>query len=550
MDRRTFLTRFSAVAAAGFLLPRSAAELGPRGAHAGGEPVRDLPEIRGASGVLDHRIDLAATQVRLRDRVLTLDAYNGQVPGQVLRIRPGDTLRILLRNLMRPMGIPLNRLPPLCASHPGGTPDTTGPPDSALGCVPHALGELYHGDTLVQTMLATNLHTHGLQVSPSGDSDNVFVRIDPLGSHQYSYDIPADHPAGLHWYHPHFHGSTSHQGWAGLSGPIVVEGDIDAVPEIADMRERILVCNELWVGDDTGEVPTTLVIPTGGPVPFNGFPAIPSSMYFTVNGQLLPEIHLRPGETQRWRVLNAAPHRALWLHVEGHTLHQIGQDGIPFDRPRPRSDIMLTAANRAEFVIQGGAPGRYRVHAPAYDQGHPGGARPSVQLATLVVAGPPATGRVPTRLVDPPRMPDLPVAHHRVLRFSGDISGRHGIGVRFFIDGKEYHHDRIDQQVEAGTVEEWTMVNEDVFQHPIHIHVNPFQVTDVRGIPPGDTSWAPPDPTVWWDTFRLPPRGRFTLRTHFRPDLTGKTVFHCHILPHEDNGMMGNLLITPPEKGS
>ncbi|GAB3488463.1 multicopper oxidase family protein [Amycolatopsis cihanbeyliensis] len=550
MDRRTFLARIPVAAAAGFLLPRSAGAFGPRSAHADGEPLRDLPEVRSAGGLLEHHIDMAATQVRVRDRVLNLDTYNGQVPGQVLRIRPGDNMRILLRNLMRPMGIPLNRLPPLCASHPDETATAPGEPDGTLDCVDSAVHKVGHGGTIVQTMIATNLHTHGLQVSPTGNADNVFLRIDPLGQHQYSYDIPADHPAGMHWYHPHFHGSTSHQGWAGLSGPIIVEGDIDEVPEIADMRERILVCNELWVGDDNGEVPTTLVVPTAGPVPFNGLPAIPSSMYFTVNGQLLPEIHIRPGETQRWRMLNASPHRALWLHVEGHTLHQIGQDGIPLAHSRPRPHIMMTAANRAEVVIKGGEPGRYRVYAPAYDQGHPGGARPYVQLATLVVSGPKATGRIPARLVDPPRMPDLPVARRRTLRFSGDISGTKGIGVRFLIDGKEYDHDRIDQEVEAGTVEEWTMVNDDVFQHPFHIHVNPFQVIDVQGIPAGDTSWAPPDPGVWWDTFRMPPHGQFTMRTYFRPDITGKTVFHCHILPHEDNGMMGNLLISPPEKGN
>jgi FtsP/CotA-like multicopper oxidase with cupredoxin domain len=169
-------------------------------------------------------------------------------------------------------------------------------------------------------------------------------------------------------------------------------------------------------------------------------------------------------------------------------------------------------------------------------------------LATLVVTGPPATGRIPTDLVDPPRMPNLPVARRRTLAFSGDISGWHGIGVRFLIDGKEYDMDRIDQEVEAGTVEEWTIVNEDVFQQPFHIHVNPFQVIDVQGIPPGDTSWYP-DPAVWWDVFRLPPHGRFTLRTYFRPDTPGKTVYHCHILPHEDNGMMGNVLIDPARRG-
>lgn len=268
-------------------------------------------------------------------------------------------------------------------------------------------------------------------------------------------------------------------------------------------------------------------------------------MMFTVNGQLMPEIEIRPGETQRWRLLNANPHRALWLHIDGHDIHQIGQDGIPFAAPKRLPHVMLTAANRVEFITRGGEPGRYRIYAERYDQGHPGGPRPRVQLATLVVAGPRADGRIPARLVEPPRMPDLPVVRRRTLKFSGDISGRTGAGVVFRIDDKEYDMDRIDQEVEAGTVEEWTIVNDDVFQHPFHIHVNPFQVVDVRGIPLGDTSWGSPDPAVWWDTFRLPPKGQFTLRTYFRPDATGKTVYHCHILPHEDNGMMGNILIRP-----
>lgn len=530
MDRRTFLGSALAVAVGGLVLPRSSA------APAAGDELRDLPEVRSTGGLLDYRLDMAATRVRVGDRVLTLDTYNSNLPGPVLRVRPGDNLRLLLRNLMRPMGIPLNRLPPLCASHPGD------PAHDTLGCVSSVGTHLLAGETLPQRMLATNIHTHGLQVSPQGSADNVFVRVDPLGSHQYSYDIPDDQPAGMYWYHPHFHGSTSHQGWAGLSGPLVVEGDIDQVPEIAGMRERVLVTNELWIGDDSGEVPTALVIPTGGEVPFNAIPAVPTSMYFTVNGQLIPDITIRPGETQRWRLLNAAPHRALWLHVEGHDLHQIGQDGIPFARTQRRPHLMLSSGNRAEFIVQGGQPGRYRVYAQRYDQGHPGGARPTVPLATLVVTGTPTTGRIPTTLVTPPRMPELPVTRRRTLTFSGDISGRHGIGVRFLIDGKEYDMDRIDQRVRAGTVEEWTVVNEDVFQHPFHIHVNPFQVVDVQGIPPGDTSWHA-NPGGWWDVFRLPPLGRITLRMHFRPDVVGKTVYHCHILPHEDNGMMGNVLI-------
>ncbi|KZM74665.1 multicopper oxidase family protein [Nocardia terpenica] len=504
-----------------------------------GEHLRDLPEVSSRGGLLDTGLDIAAHQVNLAGRTLTLDAYNGSTPGPILRIRPGDTLRILLRNLMRPMGIPLNTMPPICASMPDEARH------DLAGCVSPAVHKMVTGETGPQKMVATNIHTHGLQVSPEGNADNIFVRIDPLGQFQYEYHIPRDQPAGMHWYHPHFHGSTSHAAWSGLAGPLIVQGDIDAVPEIADMRERVLVVDELWVGDDSGEVPTVLVVPIGGPVPFNGIPAVPSSMMFTVNGQLMPEIEIRPGETQRWRLLNANPHRALWLHIDGHDIHQIGQDGIPFAAPKRLPHVMLTAANRVEFITRGGEPGRYRIYAERYDQGHPGGPRPRVQLATLVVAGPRADGRIPARLVEPPRMPDLPVVRRRTLKFSGDISGRTGAGVVFRIDDKEYDMDRIDQEVEAGTVEEWTIVNDDVFQHPFHIHVNPFQVVDVRGIPLGDTSWGSPDPAVWWDTFRLPPKGQFTLRTYFRPDATGKTVYHCHILPHEDNGMMGNILIRP-----
>ncbi|CAM4089957.1 multicopper oxidase family protein [Nocardiopsis rhodophaea] len=504
-----------------------------------GEPLRDLPVIRSENGVLDYDLHVAPARFTVGGRRLHVDAYNGMLPGAMLRFRPGDTVRLGLHNGMLPMGVPLNAAPPMCATRPG---ENAGGP---LECLPGAVGHVKEGETLPQMLLSTNLHTHGMQVSPEDPADNVFLRIEPGQSHNYEYQIPEDHPAGLHWYHPHFHGATSHQGWMGLSGPIVVEGDIDEVPEVKAARERVIVINEMWLNED-GEVPMAVVVPTAGKTPFSSIPAVPTRMLFPLNGQYQPDVSIRPGETQRWRVLNASPHRNMWLHVEEHPLYQIGQDGIPFGRTREVPSIMLSSANRAEFIVKGGSPGRYTIYAEAYDQGHPGGDRPRVDLGTLVVEGEPANGRIPVDLVEPPRMPDLPVANRRELTFSGDISGQDGMGVRFYIDDQLFDQDRIDQEVVAGTVEEWRLVNEDVFQHPIHIHVNPFQVIDVQGIPEGDTSWQT-SPDIWWDTFRLPPEGEVTIRTFFRPDITGKTVFHCHILPHEDNGMMGTLLINPAE---
>jgi FtsP/CotA-like multicopper oxidase with cupredoxin domain len=125
MDRRTFLTRTSAAMLGGLFLPRASSIAASRG-----ERLRDLPEVRSTGGLLD-------AHVRLRDRALTLDTYNGELPGPILRVRPGDRMRVLLRNLMRPMGIPLNRLPPLCAAHPGDTTGTTNHPDApSIACRP------------------------------------------------------------------------------------------------------------------------------------------------------------------------------------------------------------------------------------------------------------------------------------------------------------------------------------------------------------------------------------------------------------------------------
>ncbi|GGM62944.1 hypothetical protein GCM10012275_37040 [Longimycelium tulufanense] len=556
LNRRGFLGAVGAAAAAGLASSSSGLTdlvLADGGRGAAGEQLRELPFLRSEGGLLDVGLTIHPQRLQIGDREVFVHTYNGMLPGPGLRFRPGDKLRINLINNMLPLGVPLNAPPPACAVRPPEEEDAPPlePPPHPLECIPEMINHIAEGETVIQMNMTTNIHTHGLQVSPNDPADNIFLKLSPGHSHQYEYEIPDDHPAGLFWYHPHHHGSTTHQSWEGLTAPMIVEGDIDEVPELADIADRTIVLSTLWINQD-GSTPSAVIIPTGGQMPFTTVPAVPTEMLFLMNGQLGPEIDIRPGETQRWRVLNSDPHEFMWFEVKDHELYQIGQDGIPFGTPRTVRSIMLPPANRAELVIRGGQPGRYRVIGKAYDQGHPGGARPEKELGTLVVAGPPANGRIPQRLVEPPKMPDLPVAAHREFRFKGDISGRRGLGVRFWIDGVAFDPDRIDTRVRAGTVEEWTWINEDIFQHPIHVHVNPFQVIDVQGISEGDTSWQT-DPNIWWDTFRLPPFGRVTIRTYFRPDIPGrnvypsKTVYHCHILHHEDNGMMGVLLIDPPE---
>ncbi|MGW0734769.1 multicopper oxidase domain-containing protein [Streptomyces sp. NPDC002851] len=301
MSRRGLLTTLGGVGAGGALMgvggwARAGLNDTPMATSGIGAPLRDLPEVRSRSGLLDHTLTVAAARPAVGGRRLHLDTYDGQLPGVLLRIRPGDQVRLELRNRMLPTGVPLNALPPVCADEAQAQARDHGVLDGAPHCLPEAVHGLAEDHTVPQQAITTNLHTHGLQVSPAGPADNVFVRVGPLGSHQYVYAVPDDHPAGLHWYHPHHHGSTTHQAWSGLAGPIVVEGDLDAVPEIADMRERTIVINALRI-DGNGENPTALVLPTGGDDPFTTVPAVPTDMLFPLNGQLRPVASIRPGET-------------------------------------------------------------------------------------------------------------------------------------------------------------------------------------------------------------------------------------------------------------
>lgn len=474
------------------------------------------PEVRRSQGgVLSTKLTLQLTRQRLGDRDIEIGAYEGSTPGPTWRVRPGDVLKIHLENRLALPGQPT----------PAATDDACKDPNAG------GMAPMDHGHD-PQMALWTNLHTHGLQVSPAGNADNPFKLIKPGAFCDYVIPIPKDQPAGLYWYHPHHHGSTARQTWSGIAGAIIVEGDIDRVPEVAAARERLLVLQELWI-DETGRQPQGMVVPSTGVTPFTTIPAVPSNMYLTVNGQWQPTIRIRPGEVQRWRVVAASAHRSFLLALDGHELHQIAQDGISLPALKSRRQILMASGNRIQILVRGGEPGVYQLRALAYDQGHPGEALPERVLANVIVEGERAEGRLPSKLID--GLPDIrndPVHCRRKIVFSGDIESA---PVAFFLNHQMFDPDRDDQVVQAGATDEWLLVNEDVFQHPFHIHVNPFQIVAINGVPVDDPTW--------WDTIPLPAHGSITMRTRYRPDVLGRSVYHCHILPHEDNGMMANLRI-------
>lgn len=226
---------------------------------ADGQDLSEPQALHSADGRLRVKLSAASGRVSVAGRDATALSYNGSLPGPTLFLRPGDRVNVTLENRLAD---------------------------------------------------PTNPHVHGLHVSPQGNSDNVLVSVQPGTSFDYEYLLPADHPPGVYWYHPHRHGSVADQLFGGLYGAIIVE-DSQPVPVT---RERVLVISDISL--------------TGG-----GSIAAVSAMekmmgregaLVLVNGQLNPALAARPGERERWRIINACTSRYLKLRLDGQDLQLLG----------------------------------------------------------------------------------------------------------------------------------------------------------------------------------------------------------------------------------
>jgi FtsP/CotA-like multicopper oxidase with cupredoxin domain len=365
----------------------------------------------------------------------------------------------------------------------------------------------------------TNLHTHGLHVSPSGIADNMLREMEPGQAYEIEVPIPANHPRGTYWYHPHKHGSANVQLAGGMAGALILEGDFDAVPEIAQAREHVLLIQSMAF-DSLGTVEHFETV----------WPS-DAARLVTINGQLTPTITMQPGEVQRWRIIQGGFHDYTLLALDGHVLHEIAADGIALPGTRPQERMLIVPGQRSDVLVQAGAPGTYALRSLPYDQEL--GPLPPLVLARVVVEGEPLAMRLPTALPTPPLAPirDDELTGKRELTFSafapptGDDFREFG----FMVDGRQFDPEQIGQRIALGAVEEWTITNLHDADHPYHIHTNPFQVMKING-----QALAEP---IWRDTVNVTRLGSVTVRSRFE-DFTGLFVLHCHILNHEDLGMM------------
>ena len=446
-----------------------------------GQALLEPATLTSTDGLLTVRLEAAEGPVRIAGRQATALSYNGGVPGPTLRLRPGDRLRVQL----------VNRLAE-----------------------------------------ETNLHVHGLHVSPERNGDNPFVTVNPGSTFDYDYQLPPDHPSGMFWYHPHHHGIVADQIFGGLYGAIIVdepEGELGSIPI---SRERVLVISDISLNASGSIRPPSAMARLRGR----------EGDLVLVDGQFAPTLEAHPGELERWRIVNACTARYLRLRLDGQRLRLLGFDSGHLAEPRDVEEILLIPGNRADVLVAT-VQGTSTLQALPYPRGEVMGMgggmgndpqsrnnAESTTLATLQVTGDEATPLPPVTVqADQLDLRGGPLSARRKLILAMGM-GMGGGGMSFTIDGKQFAPDRVDQTVQSGTIEEWTITNTSPMDHPIHLHVWPMQVIEEGG--------KPIEQPTWQDVVNVPARSNVKVRILF-DDFAGRSVYHCHILDHEDQGMMG-----------
>jgi len=442
-------------------------------------------------------------------------AFNGGTVAPVIRASPGDVLKIAYIN-----DLPA-RSSETCAVNP--------------------------------CMNMTNLHFHGLAVSPNAPQDDVLGMIAMPGQVlHYSVEIPRHHPPGLFWYHTHPHGESHRQALDGMSGAIVIEGMERYAPQVGRLRERVIVVrgHSLEHDPDAAELRHRVEIPSKG----CGGEAEAIDEVFSVNGIIRPGIEIAPNERQFWRIVNASPDRYLDVQLDGQPFEIVALDGMPLAYHEPKTPtraadhLLLAPAGRLEAIVTGPPLGTRRtLRTLCVDTGPAGDPNPGMVLADLVQSGSDQSATdsgteqahaIQTHAIDhrPPLYKPIDVtplekaAPDFVVSFTEDKNG-------FYINHRKFAPDESPMtSVHVGSYQHWRIVNETAELHPFHIHQVHFLAYAENGV-----ALAHP---AWLDTVNVPYHGSVDVIVDFTDPITkGMSVFHCHLLNHEDKGMMAKILL-------
>ncbi len=395
------------------------------------------------------------------------------------------------------------------------------------GSLPGPAYHVYPGDRVEIDLVnnlneSTNLHFHGVHVSPGNNSDNVLLDVAPGKTQHYVLDIPKDHEPGTNWYHSHLHKLSYGQVSAGLSGLFIVEGLEQLLPEpLQNITQHTIAMRDFPFDNlfvTTGDLSNTMTM----------------HERLTVNGEVNPTINIKSGETQLWRLANIGPENELIVQLPGNTFNVIAEDGSPVWKVWNNDTLFLPSGKRFDVLVTANGSGSIplgpvnNTFTAPYDS----------HIATVNIQGNQTDVKpadiLPTSLIPERDLNLANVTNHRVLNFSSN--DRDWI---YMINNTVFDPNRVDITAKLGTVEEWKLVNLDKISsgniHPFHVHVNDFQVISVNG--------KPYDANGYQDTVIIPTGGgEVVIRIPF-DDFVGKTVYHCHLMFHGDFGMMGILEI-------
>lgn len=462
-----------------------------------------------------------------------------------LHVRPGDHLKIHLKNDLTPTG--------------------TGQSEQSMSQMTMMISpDKTCGDSMM-TPLSVNLHQHGTNLAPVCHQDEVInTMINPGQTFDFDDVFPANEPPGLYWYHPHIHGIAEAAVLGGATGALIVDGMENVNPSVAALPQHVLVVRDNLVpGNPTpgGAIPSWDLSVNYVPVPYPNFtPARLTS---------------RPNERQLWRVANTSADTILdvELNYDGvsQPLEVVALDGVPtgsqdgsrIGKSMWLRHILLPPASRAEFIIT--SPSE-RVHSALFQtrnintgpDGDNDPARPLVAIeasskaASTAPMMPEVSGHAPSGRFE--KLAECKPTAHRKLYFSEVVSdpSNPASPTNFYITVDGAMPTLFDPTnppaivTTQGAVEDWTVENRAQELHEFHIHQIHFLLTEINGRPISEPQFLDTVQVPYWSGSG--PYPSVKLRMDFRGPTVGDFVYHCHILGHEDGGMMAIIRVKPAEE--
>lgn len=507
-----------------------------------GSEVVPPPDLYSAGGVLDVSLDYL-TSVDDAGRTLFCFVTTDGMQSPTLHVKPGDTIAIHLTDQV---------------------------PNAPLGESEIVSGTSTQCGAATMTPASTNMHFHGLNASPRCHGDETIHTLVNSGeTFDYRIKIPANEPPGLYWYHQHVHGLSSPAVQGGASGLIEVEGIADLQPAVSGLPERFLILRDEPLVDAGG----------AGDNPFAPFWDV-SLNYITVPyPKYTPAIiAMHAGTQEFWRVANAAANTIMDLKVlydgVAQPLQIVAFDGVPTGsqdgkrqgRIVTQTDVLLPPAGRVEFIVTGppGSVKDARFVTERIDGGPASDSNPTRPLALIRNTNDPHWLPRAAERTGPPNvqrfedLADAKVTASRLLYFieipAKDLHKKAAAPaelVKFYIavDGEDLQSFDPDEPPQIvtnkGAVEEWTIQNRSPEVHEFHIHQIHFLVEEENGvpIPRNRQQFYDTHQVGFWDGIGAYPY--IKVRMDFRGAVTGDFVYHCHILDHEDAGMMAVIRVLP-----